>query len=228
MWVSGHGRTGAADCFQLQPRRRLQTMYHRAMDGAATDITAFILAGGKSSRMGTDKAFVTLDGQTLLERVLAVAREVAANVRIVGDRAKFATFAVVVEDQFRDCGPLGGIHAALRASETELNLILAVDVPYAPPALLQYLLAQAPSAPHALVTVPRTAEGWQPLCAVYRREFADRAEQALHSGRYRIDALFEAARTNVIGEQELAIAGFAPESFRNLNTPEDVASAQQQ
>ena len=105
-------------------------MYDRAMDGASADIAAFILAGGKSTRMGTDKAFVTLDGRTLLARVLEVAHSVTRDVRIVGDAAKYAVFAPVVEDVFRDCGPLGGIHAALRASQAELNLILAVDVPF--------------------------------------------------------------------------------------------------
>ena len=65
-------------------------MYHRPMDGASTDMAAFILAGGKSTRMGADKAFVMLDGRTLLARALELARSVASDVRIVGDAAKFA------------------------------------------------------------------------------------------------------------------------------------------
>ena len=88
---------------------------------------------------------MTLDGSTLLARALELARSVTADVRIVGDPAKFAAFAPVVEDVFRDCGPLGGIHAALRASPTDLNLILAVDVPFVSPALLQYLIMRARS-----------------------------------------------------------------------------------
>src|SRR6267378_5266072 len=90
-------------------------VYHRTMNGTTPDVTAFILAGGKSTRMGTDKAFAALDGRTLLARALDLARSVAPDVRVVGDAAKFAAFAPVVEDVFRDCGPLGGIHAALRA-----------------------------------------------------------------------------------------------------------------
>ena len=85
------------------------------MSGAPTDFTAFILAGGNSTRMGRDKAFVMLQGRTLLARALEVCRTVTSDVRIVGDRKKFAPFAPVVEDVFPGCGPLAGIHAALRA-----------------------------------------------------------------------------------------------------------------
>ena len=136
------------------------------MHGTAADLTVFILAGGKSTRMGADKAFVTLDGRTLLARALELARSLTPDVRIVGDPAKFAAFAPVVEDIFRECGPLGGIHAALRASQTELNLILAVDVPFVSAALLQYLIARARNSGNATVTVARA--GWR-LAAALRR-----------------------------------------------------------
>ena len=199
-------------------------MYHRAMDHVSPDVTAFILAGGKSTRMGADKAFVALDGRTLLARALDLARSVTPEVRIVGEASKFAAFAPVIEDQFRDCGPLGGIHSALRASASELNLILAVDLPFLSLALLQYVISRARGSP-ASVVVPRAAGGWQPVCAVYRREFADAAETALRQGRYKIDALFDAASTQEISEDELQAAGFAPRIFRNLNTPEELASA---
>jgi molybdopterin-guanine dinucleotide biosynthesis protein A len=200
-------------------------MYDLAMGNSAfPDVTVFILAGGKSTRMGADKAFVTLDGRTLLARVLELARSVTPEVRIVGDPAKFAPFAPVVEDVFRGCGPLGGIHAALQASQTDLNLILAVDVPFVSPALLQYLLKRARNSA-AAVTVARANGGWQPLCAVYRPQFAGAAEPSLRQGRYKIDKLFEATSTQTITEEELEAAGFSPKTFRNLNTPEDLAEA---
>ena len=194
------------------------------MESESPSVAAFILAGGKSKRMGADKAFVILDGRTLLVRTLEFVRSVTDDVRIVGDAAKFAAFAPVVEDVFRGCGPLGGIHAALRASAADLNLMLAVDVPFVSPELLQFLVARA-STSAAIVTVPQTAKRWQPLCGVYRQEFADAAENALRGGRYKIDALFETGTTNVIGEEELAAAGFSADMFRNLNTPEELAGA---
>ncbi|HKH99010.1 MAG TPA: molybdenum cofactor guanylyltransferase [Candidatus Sulfotelmatobacter sp.] len=187
-------------------------------------MTVFILAGGRSTRMGVDKAFVTLGGRTLLARALEVARGVTHDVRVVGEAAKFREFAPAVEDVFRGCGPLAGIHAALCASAAEWNLMLAVDLPFVTSELLQYLLTRARSSA-AMVTVARAAGGWQPLCAVYRREFAEVAEKALREGRYKIDALFDGTRTLVIGEDELRAGGFSAEMFRNLNTPEELAEA---
>jgi len=216
-------------------------MYHRRMDGTSADVTVFILAGGKSTRMGADKAFVVLrpvlggpdsdkrnfDGRTLLARALELGRSVASDVRIVGDAAKFAAFAPVVEDVFRGRGPLGGIHAALRASQTELNLMLAVDVPFVSTALLQYLIMRA-RASAATVTVAQAGGRRQPLCAVYAREFADVAELALRGGRYKIDALFEPARTLVISEEELEGEGFSAKMFRNLNTREELEAVRRE
>jgi molybdopterin-guanine dinucleotide biosynthesis protein A len=194
------------------------------MDGPGADVAAFILAGGKSTRMGSDKAFVMLDGRTLLARALELARAVTDNVRIVGSAEKFAAFAPVVEDVFRECGPLGGIHAALRASGAELNLMLAVDVPFVSPALLRYLVTRARGS-DAIATVPRADGGWQPLCAVYRRGFAEGAEKALRAGCYKIGALFADANVQAIEEEELTRAGFAAGMFRNLNTKDDLEAA---
>ena len=199
-------------------------VYDRAMSTQA-EVTAFVLAGGKSTRMGTDKAFVRLDGRTLLERALDVARAVTSDVRIVGEPRRFAAFAPVVEDEFPGCGPLGGIHAALRSSTCDLNVIVAVDLPFISSALLQFLIGQARDSA-AVVIVPRTVHGWQPLCAIYRREFANLADTALRAGRYKVDALFAEARVEAIGEDALRSGGFGPELFRNLNTPEDLAEAQ--
>jgi len=202
-------------------------VYHRGMEGddPGTGVAAFILAGGKSTRMGSDKAFAMLDGRTLLERALELAPSVTKDVRVVGGAEKFAGFAPVVEDVFRECGPLGGIHAALRASAAELNLMLAVDVPFVTAELLRYLVARARGS-DAIVTVPR-AGGWQPLCAVYRREFGDVAEQALRDGRYRINALFAEIRVQAVEDEELALAGFSAGMFRNLNTPDELEAARE-
>jgi molybdenum cofactor guanylyltransferase len=188
------------------------------------DVSAFILAGGKSARMGTDKAFVLLDGRTLLARVLHLARQLTSNVHIIGDPAKFAPFAPTIEDIFPGCGPLGGIHAALRSSRTDLNVILAVDVPFVSLALLDYLISRATSS-NANVTLARAAGGFQPLCAIYRRSFADAAENALLAGHCKIDTLFAPTTTQVIEEAELEASGFSPRIFRNLNTPEELAQA---
>jgi len=198
-------------------------MYHLRMT-PISDLVAFVLAGGKSSRMGADKAFIIFNRRTLLERALDLARSVTPEIGIVGNRAKFAAFAPVVEDLFANCGPLGGIHAALRASSAELSLMLAVDMPFVSTSLLHYLIDRARNS-SAAVTVPYWGGRNQPLCAVYRRAFADIAELALKQGRYKIDALFADESTQVISEDELKGKGFSADLFRNLNTPQELAEA---
>jgi molybdenum cofactor guanylyltransferase len=189
-------------------------------DGRVNSVTAFILAGGKSTRMGVDKAFLKLEDEPLVSHALKLAASVASEVRIVGSGEKFAALAPVVEDVYRDRGPLGGIHAALLSTATDLNLMLAVDLPFVRPAFLQYLILQAAES-CAIVTVPRANGGFQPLCAMYRREFGTAAETALQSGKNKIDWLFAKVPTRIIEEDELRGAAFPPGMFRNLNTPEE-------
>jgi len=183
-------------------------------------LTGFVLAGGESTRMGSDKAFLQLGAETLLARALRLAGAVCAEVRIVGSAARFAGLGPIVEDIFSSRGPLGGIHAALAATKTDLNLVLAVDMPFIEVRFLEYLVARARQC-DALVTVPRAGGGWQPLCAIYRRAFTQAAEVALAQGKNKIDALFATVKTDVLDEDELARAAFSPAMFRNLNTPED-------
>jgi molybdopterin-guanine dinucleotide biosynthesis protein A len=198
----------------------------RVKEGIKLGVTAFVLAGGKSSRMGSDKAFLRLGDETLLSQALKLGGTVAEAVWIVGDAKKFAAFGRVVEDVYRDRGPLGGIHAALSGSTTELNLMLAVDLPFVTQKLLQYMLSRALES-GAMVTVPRTGSGVQPLCAVYRRGFAEVAEQSLLEGKNKIDSLFARVETCVIEESELVRAGFSEQMFRNLNTPEELEKAKE-
>jgi molybdopterin-guanine dinucleotide biosynthesis protein A len=183
------------------------------------EVTAFVLAGGKSTRMGSDKAFLPWEQGTLLSHAMELAGAVAP-ARIVGDVKKFGAFGTVIEDVYKERGPLGGIHAALSSSETEWNLILAVDLPLLTPAFLEYLVGQARQS-QAMVTVPMVAGFFQPLAAVYRKKFATLAEPALREGKNKIDPLFAAANTHMIQAEELAQAGFSEEMFRNVNTPED-------
>ena len=192
----------------------------------ADDVVGFILAGGNSTRMGRDKAFVGFDGRTLLARALDLVSSVTSNVRIVGAQEKFSGFAPVVEDIFPERGPLGGIHAALRSSVTELNLMLAVDMPFVASAFLQYLISEARAAGGASVIVPHGDDRCQPLCAIYRRSFADAAEMSLLAGRNKIDLLFDEAETRVIGKTELHRMGFSSSIFRNLNTLEELEKEQ--
>jgi molybdopterin-guanine dinucleotide biosynthesis protein A len=183
-------------------------------------VTTFVLAGGRSSRMGVDKAFLSFGNQTLLTRTLETAAAVGGKVVIVGPRERYALYDNVVEDIYAGCGPLSGIHTALYVAETDLNLILSIDMPLMTTDFLGWLLEQAKNA-RELIVVPDALGGQQPLCAVYRRSLVAIAEQALKSGDYKIGHLFPLVPTRYISEAEISDAGFSPEIFRNVNTAEE-------
>jgi molybdopterin-guanine dinucleotide biosynthesis protein A len=197
-------------------------------------VSAFVLAGGESRRMGRDKALLALPtGETLLERALRLARTVSDTVKLVAPHARYSEMVSVpvVEDLYPACGPLAGIHAALSVSATELNLVLGVDCPLVTPELLRFLVRLAAST-DKLATVPRVAGHLHNVCAVYRREFAKIAENILAgsvavgrtaaSGKRRgtrIDGIFTGVPSRIVEEDELRDAGFGPELFANVNTP---------
>jgi molybdopterin-guanine dinucleotide biosynthesis protein A len=197
-------------------------VYHHVVE----PVTAFILAGGKSSRMGQDKAFLRLGDRTLLAHALQLARAVSGNAWIVGSTKKFAHFGPVAEDVYPERGPLAGIHAALTRTSTDLNLIIAVDLPFLQPGLLNYLISQARETA-AGVVVPRAGGGLQPLCALYRRNFAEVAERLLRAGKNKIAPLFAEVTTRIIEREELERNGFPEDMFRNLNTEKDWEEAKQ-
>ena len=176
--------------------------------------------------MGRDKASLMFRGRPLLEHSLAVMRQVCASVTVVGDPNKFSRYGSSIADIFPGCGPLAGIHAGLKHSSSELNLFLAVDMPFVSSALLAFLLADAEQS-GAVVVMPRTSRGLQPLCAIYRRDFADTAEAFLRAGKYKIDAAFARLPVRAIGEVELSAHGFSERSFFNVNTPEDLQQAEE-
>ena len=197
------------------------------MMAGVQDASIFILAGGRSTRMGSDKALLRLGSKTLLERALLLGVQLGGNVKVVGARERYAEFgAEVVEDEFQQCGPLAGIHAALGASATELNLLLAVDTPMVSAEFLRYLVKRAAATTDALATVPDADGGIQGTCAVYRRPFRAVAEQQLRRGKYKITDALALVRVEYVEENEIREAGFDPAKlFANLNTPEEFARA---
>ncbi len=191
-------------------------MYHSPMP----DVSAFILAGGRSSRMGSDKALLTFHNQTLLQHAVRIASEALGSTRIAGSKTLYGQFGDIVEDIFPGCGPLGGIHAALSSTNTDLNLILSVDMPLMTPRFLKWLAGLAGAAPEMII-VPNVAGGPQPLCAIYRRGMLRAVEQALKNGDYKIGRLFSQVPTRVITEEEIVAAGFSAIIFQNVNTPDE-------
>jgi molybdenum cofactor guanylyltransferase len=183
-------------------------------------VSVFVLTGGRSSRMGRDKALLPLGRQNLLQHMLDTASAVVPGPVIVGGREKYAQYGEVVEDVIPGCGPLSGIHAALSATPSDLNLILSVDMPLMTTDFLRWLL-QVASAGNELAIVPEADGRSQPLCAVYRPAACGVIEHSLKTGVYKVDRLFAVLATRIVPASEWLAAGFSPDIFRNVNTPED-------
>ena len=186
--------------------------------------TGFVLAGGKSSRMGTNKALLKLAGLTLVERTRNLLAGICERVAILGPPDIFGHLGDCYADVYADCGPLAGIHVALMNSQTDLNLITAVDTPFLAEEFLRYLLETAASST-ALVTAPVLDDFVQPLCAVYKRGFLPVAEKALKEGRYKIVPLFSEVESLVLAGEQLGRFALNSGMFDNLNTPEDYENA---
>ena len=189
-----------------------------------SNVTGFVLAGGKSSRMGTDKAVLPLQGRTLLEQVRAILEQVCGKVFILGSRALYERFGECIEDVFVDCGPLGGIHAALVSSITPYSLITAVDTPFIDVEFFSYMIERALNS-SAIVTAPRVGGVVQPACSVFSRDFLPLAEAALKAGKYKVEPVFPRERTLLLTEDDWKQFAKAEEMFENLNTPDDFERA---
>lgn len=189
-----------------------------------SSVSGFVLAGGRSSRMGSNKALLELDGKPLIQHAKSVLESVCATVFILGQRDLYGPFGSCYEDVYPGCGPLSGIHAALLNSQTEFNLVTAVDTPFMKPAFLDYLVERALDS-SAMVTAPRVGGQVQPLCAVFRPGFLSIAEKALKSGRFKVEPLFPRDQMLLLTEAELERFALAEEMFENLNTPEDLERA---
>lgn len=182
---------------------------------------AFVLAGGQSSRMGTDKALVLLHGEPLIAHALRTLRAISPAPQIAGGTPALARFAPLVPDDTPFQGPLGGIVAALRHSLSDWNLFLPIDTPFFPPEALRRLLA-TPHTPDTVAILTEAADHLNPLVALYHRRALPTLTRELTAGRLRVRSAIEAAGP-------VAHAPFlAPEEqpwFRNLNTPADLADA---
>ena len=200
----------------------------------------FVIAGGRSTRMGTDKALLRLGGRTLLDLALEKLRALplATAPRVAGARPEPASHGAMIADLHPGCGPLSGIEAALDASSQPLNVFVPVDMPLLPAQFLLWMLERA-EITGALATVPRI-NGWpQPLCAVFRRELLSPITTALTAGDHKVMPVIHAACQSRLSLDVFDAEGVASAQpdlfslstlplyrwFHNCNTPEDMASA---
>ncbi len=204
----------------------------------ASRTDAFVLAGGRSSRMGTDKTLLRFQNVALIERTLHLLRSVGLAPRIVGSRPDLETYGPVIPDRREHCGPLSGIEAGLLASSGESAIFIPVDVPLLPAAFLVQLLKRA-DVTQAPATIPRILGQPQPLIAVYRRALLPAISKALAEGDHKVMRVVQQGasmldRTIDMFDVETVLTAscghdgwpaMTSDAFLNCNTPEDLARA---
>jgi len=182
--------------------------------GTTTRATAIILAGGRSSRMGADKSLLSVDGQPIIERIRERLAGRFDQVLISANEPEKLAFLglEVIPDRIPGQGPLMGIASALEASSSELNFVVACDIPHIHIALVEEMLAEADRSGTDVVVPTTGSEEYEPLFAVYRKSALEAINKVLVSGGRRISDIFALCRVKHIRLRDA-------DRLRNLNTP---------
>jgi len=189
------------------------------MPDRPTDITGVILVGGRSRRLGRDKALVEFGGRPLFERVLALFRDRFDRVLLVGGRGeRFAAYGVPVIEDLYPGSALGGLYTGLFRCATEYAFVSPCDLPYPSGALVDHLCAMRRGA-DAVVPVWRNC--FETLFALYGRNCLDPMRRLLASGNLRVYDLYPQIRVRYVAGEELDQLAPGGRAFVNINTPEE-------
>lgn len=182
-------------------------------------IEGFILAGGKSSRMGTDKSQLTIRGLSFIDQIAGELSPIAERVRLVGHPPPSSKLPAI-PDVYPKWGALGGVHAAIASCSAEWAIVVACDFPLVTSELFSSLASlRGDSDAVAPVQADKIP---QPLCALYRVEpCLAQAESLIKTGERKPIALLQSVRTRWVAFNEIAILKGAAHFFDNINTPED-------
>jgi molybdopterin-guanine dinucleotide biosynthesis protein A len=188
-----------------------------------------VLTGGASRRMERDKATLEIADQPLAQRAVTVLQEVFADVVVVSSGlSAHTTFGVpVIEDRYPNCGPLGGLHAALQEASAAAPrrdvFLLACDMPFVSPALVRFLatLGSSIHSETAWACVPRMNEGLEPLCAVYSAGCLEPAAAALDERSFKMHEFLDRLETRRV-EITPELPFFDCNLFSNINRPGDL------
>jgi len=198
---------------------------------------AFLLVGGKSSRMGRDKSLLEINGATLIQRTSELLIPLVSKITLVTSASppdkpatanRYSSFGLpTLADRWQNAGPLGGIATALAAAQYPWALILACDMPFLTKEWLTYLLGQIVKSDTEDVIIPETARGLEPLCAIYRTSCAPTLAATLNHGIRKVtDALAHMTQRRITKNEWRT---FSPDGnlFGNLNTWQDYLEAKQ-
>lgn len=196
------------------------------MPGSRVKVSGFVLAGGKSARMGRDKAFLDLGGGSLIRRVIDVITSVTDDVAVIGDPVRFAGLNVpVFADVISGFGPLAGIHSALMHANHNHALIVGCDLPFVRESLLELLVSKLPCDG---AVVPRNSHGQtEQLCSIYSRRLLPVVGQLISEGIHTPRALYERAGTVFVEWKQIAELAGSGDFFFNVNTEEEYQRAKE-
>jgi len=200
---------------------------------AHTDVAAFVLAGGVSSRMGVAKGMLELQGAPLILRTVKLVEPLVKSVVVVGEPETYAPLGLqtipdqlfgITTEEDRSKGPLFGIATALANTDASWNLILACDLAYLTREWVAWLLDRAMCS-NAQAIVPKTAGGLEPLASFYRKECFSLIEQCLARGVRKVTDALNDLVIETVHEQEWAALDPYGVVLKNMNTPEDYEEA---
>lgn len=190
---------------------------------------ALILCGGRSVRMGRDKALLPFGDETLLQRVVRIMTPLVEEVLVVAHAEQtlpaLPDHVRVLHDEVEDQGPLGGIQAGLRHANADALYATGCDVPFIQPALVELLFERLGE---AQIAVADEGGFTHPLAAVYRRELHPVVERLLAEDRRRPLFLYGEVETVRVEEADLRRVDPELHSLANLNTPEAYVDALEQ
>lgn len=182
-------------------------------------MTGILLAGGKSKRMGIDKAFIDFRGKKLYEYPLDILRELCSEVIISSSERRFEnTGHDVVPDKINDIGPIGGIYTCLRKIKDDKALVMSCDIPFISIDFIRLLSAR--SGNYDITIGINKNKQPEPLAGIYNKRILKNIEEQIHSKNYRINSLFENLHVKLIDPQ--TIGQDPDELFFNVNHSSDL------
>lgn len=189
--------------------------------GRIKNVTGVILAGGRSSRYGRNKALVELDHVPLIERVLRVMTSIFDDVVLITNTPDEYDYLKIpmFPDMIKGLGPLGGIYTGLKVLSKPSAFFVACDMPFLNPILIRHMLAVKEGYD---VVVPRICGKIEALHGLYSRRCLSSIERQLASGSYQILRFFSAVTVRFVDEDEVRRWDPDLRSFLNINTPEEL------
>lgn len=190
-------------------------------------MTGVILSGGKNTRMGSNKAFLRVDGERLIDRTVRIYRDLFPEVMIVTNEplAYLDLNVTIVTDLAKDKGPLMGIYTGLFYASSDHIFIAACDMPFFNPAFIRYMV-NTTTMEDDIVVPAASGDRFEPLHAVYSKRCLGPIRRLLDTNRLKITGFYRGMRQKVIGEDTLGSFDSDKRLFINVNTPEDLHIAE--